>query len=162
MNNSDQSNPTIWWMTLDCWSCSMGKNPYFLKFKFTFFTTYPMLTPPLSSWDNIKISETFSEPSQTSKTELFAKIINNWKPLTIFTKSSILDVRLGSEYASELNWLNWISLSILGNRYLSSYTLLILSSTWIYKYKWSVCSWAHKVHPQLNFVFMKTIFFEGS
>ena len=33
--------------------------------------------------------------------KLFAKIANDWEPLTIFVKSSILDVRLGSEYASE-------------------------------------------------------------
>ena len=26
------------------------------------------------------------------------KIVNNWKPLTIWAKSSIVDVRLGSEY----------------------------------------------------------------
>ena len=35
---------------------------------------------------------TFLEPSQTSKMELFVKIINGIKLLTIFTKSSILDV----------------------------------------------------------------------
>ena len=28
--------------------------------------------------------------------ELFAKIINGWKPLTIFAKTSILDVQIGS------------------------------------------------------------------
>ena len=33
----------------------------------------------------------YSEPSQKSKMERFAKIINDWKPLIIFTKSSILD-----------------------------------------------------------------------
>ena len=32
--------------------------------------------------------------------EIFAKIVNNWKPFIIFAKSSILDARLGSEYAS--------------------------------------------------------------
>ena len=30
--------------------------------------------------------------------ELFKEIVNDWEPLTMLTKSSILDVRLGSEY----------------------------------------------------------------
>ena len=47
------------------------------------------------------ISEAYSEPSWTSKMDLFAKIVNGWTPLTIFAKRSILDVRLGSEYASD-------------------------------------------------------------
>ena len=34
--------------------------------------------------------------------ELFAKIVNVWKPLIIFAKISILDIRLGFEYASNL------------------------------------------------------------
>ena len=38
--------------------------------------------------------QTFSEPSGTSKMELFAKIINGYKPLTISAKSSILEVRV--------------------------------------------------------------------
>ena len=42
-----------------------------------------------------------SEHSQTSKIELFSKIVNGFPPLTILTKSSILDVWLGSGYASE-------------------------------------------------------------
>ena len=50
---------------------------------------------------NIKFqTEAYSEPSRTSKMELFAKIVNSRTPLIIFTKSSILDVWLGSEYAS--------------------------------------------------------------
>ena len=39
---------------------------------------------------------------QTSKMELFAKIVQNEKPFTIFPKTSILDVWQSSEYASEL------------------------------------------------------------
>ena len=34
----------------------------------------------------------FLEPSQTSKMELFAKRVNGFQPLTIFAKSSILDI----------------------------------------------------------------------
>ena len=33
-----------------------------------------------------------SEPSQTSKMELFPKIVNGFQPFTIFVKSSIIDV----------------------------------------------------------------------
>ena len=42
-----------------------------------------------------------SGPSQTSKMELFTKVVNDLKPLSIFAKSVILDVWLGYEYASE-------------------------------------------------------------
>ena len=34
--------------------------------------------------------------------ELFANILNSFLPLTILAKCSVLDVRLGSEYASEV------------------------------------------------------------
>ena len=36
--------------------------------------------------------QVYLEPSQTSKIETFVKIANNLMPLTIFTKSSILDI----------------------------------------------------------------------
>ena len=49
----------------------------------------------------INIREAYSELSRTSKKELFAKIVNSFQRLTFFEKSSILDVRPGSEYASE-------------------------------------------------------------
>ena len=35
--------------------------------------------------------EAYSEPSQTSKLELFAKIVNGYKPLTIFAKLRFLE-----------------------------------------------------------------------
>ena len=38
------------------------------------------------------MSEAYSVPCQTSKLELFAKIVNNFQPLTIFEESSILNV----------------------------------------------------------------------
>ena len=40
-----------------------------------------------------------SGPNQTSKMELFAKIVYPLKLLTIFAKSSIVDVWLGYKYA---------------------------------------------------------------
>ena len=42
----------------------------------------------------------FSESCETFTMESFMKIVNSWKPLTIFAKSSILDVWLMSECAS--------------------------------------------------------------
>ena len=43
----------------------------------------------------------YSEPCQTSKTELFAKIVNGSQPLTIFANASIVDGWLGSECSSD-------------------------------------------------------------
>ena len=51
-------------------------------------------------------SEAYPDPSWTSKIGLFAKIVNRFHPLTIFAKSSILDVQLGSEYTFESSVLN--------------------------------------------------------
>ena len=56
-----------------------------------------------SSWTSINPAhntETYSEPCQTSKMEFFAEIGNGWKPLTSFTRNSILDLYQGSEYVS--------------------------------------------------------------
>ena len=48
----------------------------------------------LVRWNLYRRTEAYLEPCQTSKMERFAKM------LTIFLKSSILDVWQGSEYAS--------------------------------------------------------------
>ena len=68
------------------------------------FTKYHMKFSFISgSWTSINPAhntETYSEPRQISKTELFAEIGNCWKPLTSITRSSILDVYQGSEYVS--------------------------------------------------------------
>lgn len=52
--------------------------------------------------------EVYSEPSRTSKAEFFVKRVSGWKPLSIFAKSSVSDVRLGFEYAWYLliDWLD--------------------------------------------------------
>ena len=44
----------------------------------------------------------YSEPSQTSKMERFVKTVKDLQPLSIFTKYSIVDVWLGSEYTPVL------------------------------------------------------------
>ena len=46
------------------------------------------------------ISEVNLEPCQTLGMKFSEKIVNSFKPLTIFIKSSILDVWRGSKYAS--------------------------------------------------------------
>ena len=50
----------------------------------------------------MNISEVYLEPCQTSKMELFAKVVNSFYPQTSFSKSSILDIYLGTEWASLL------------------------------------------------------------
>ena len=47
-------------------------------------------------------TEVCSEPNRTSNMELFAITVAGFYPLTIVIKNSILDVQLGSEYASAL------------------------------------------------------------
>ena len=49
------------------------------------------------------LREVYSELSRISKMELLAKIVNDGKLSTIFAKSFILGVRLGSEYARGLH-----------------------------------------------------------
>ena len=46
-------------------------------------------------------TEAYSEPCQTFKTFFFAKIVKSFQSLSIFTKSSILEVFQSSEYTSE-------------------------------------------------------------
>ena len=55
---------------------------------------------PSESDSRPKFSEAYSEPSQTSKIEHFAKVIYGFEPLTFLAESSILDVWLGSECVS--------------------------------------------------------------
>ena len=55
-----------------------------------------------NSYAKIINTKVHSKPCQTAEMELFAKIVKNEKPFTIFAKTSILDVWQGSEYASEL------------------------------------------------------------
>ena len=38
------------------------------------------------------VPKTYLEPRQASKIEIYAKIVNGWRMLTIFTKISIFDV----------------------------------------------------------------------
>ena len=45
------------------------------------------------------MTESYSQPSQISKTELFVKIVNGRKSASTFKNSSILDVEQGSGYA---------------------------------------------------------------
>ena len=47
--------------------------------------------------------EAYLEPCQASKMELFVEIVNDWKPWTIFAKSSILNILQGSKHASGIS-----------------------------------------------------------
>ena len=47
----------------------------------------------------IRTAEAYSKPNQTSETELLAKLVYSWKPLTIKDRKSISDVSLSSEYS---------------------------------------------------------------
>ena len=46
-------------------------------------------------------TNTYSKPNQTSQIKRFTKIVNSFQPLTIFAKSFILDIQLGSDFTSE-------------------------------------------------------------
>ena len=49
----------------------------------------------------MKVSGVYSDPIQTSKMEPFEKLVNGSKPIIIFAISNVLDIQLGSEYASD-------------------------------------------------------------
>ena len=75
-------------------------------------------------------------PSRASNMELLAKIVNGWKPFTVFAKSSILDVWLGSEYTSAVKHLWWTFFVkiALGEKYPNTKFFLVcifLYSDWI-------------------------------
>ena len=55
-----------------------------------------------NSFWRFTVREVYSEPSQISMMDYFAEIVEGFQSSTIFGKNSILDVRLGSEYASGL------------------------------------------------------------
>ena len=67
-----------------------------LYYKIVFMKNFAKFTGKCLQWR----PEVYSEPRRTSKMEFFEKIVNYFQPLIIFAKSSILDIRLGSEYAS--------------------------------------------------------------
>ena len=54
-----------------------------------------------SYFQELLLTKTYSEPSQTSKITLLPKIFNGFQLLTIFTKTSTLDVRVGFECVSD-------------------------------------------------------------
>ena len=70
---------------------------------------YKILETKFSNWVSVsnmkqRISEVHLEPSQRSKMELFVDIVRGWKKLTNFEESSVLDIWLCSEYASEFSY----------------------------------------------------------
>ena len=61
------------------------------------------------------LSEIYSEPSQRSMMEQFAKIVNQWIPLAIFVKSFMLDFWLGSEHVFHYHDSEFFSIVNLGH-----------------------------------------------
>ena len=49
----------------------------------------------------IRIAQVYSEPSRTFAMELLARLVKRFQLSSIFIKTSILDIRLGVEYAPE-------------------------------------------------------------
>ena len=58
-------------------------------------------------------TEAYLELSETSRMEFFANMINDWKRLTIFSKSYILDIGLRSENASETAISKFLTTSVI-------------------------------------------------
>ena len=54
-----------------------------------------------NKFSNITSKDVYLGHCQTSMMKLFAEVANSFQQLTIFVKSSILDVWMGSEYAIE-------------------------------------------------------------
>ena len=61
--------------------------------------------------------------------ELFEKIMKSWKPLTIFAKTSILDIWQDSDYASDFSLLNLILNSFSSTWDFMAYTLTLNITT---------------------------------
>ena len=64
--------------------------------------TILIIQPYFSSTLLLELPETYLEPYQASKMERFAKMLNGFQLLTIFAKCTILYIRQGSEYTSEV------------------------------------------------------------
>ena len=76
-----------------------------LRWKFLFWCTILFFRSKKIHLIHIYIVSCFTEASelrQTSKMELFPKIVNGFQLLTVFAKSPVLDVWLGSKFASVL------------------------------------------------------------
>lgn len=62
-----------------------------------------MMSMRICVWrSNLSNPEEYLEPSPISKVKYFLEILNGFKALNVFAKISILDVLMGSEYASAL------------------------------------------------------------
>ena len=90
----------LYWNHTSAWS-----SVYLLHI---FRTTFPKNTSGgvlLAILTEYSLAEMYSNLSRTSTMSLFAEMINEWKPLTIFAKSYIVDVQVDSAYASDVKYL---------------------------------------------------------
>ena len=60
-------------------------------------------------FDQSSCSKAYSKPSRTFRIKIFVKIVNNFQPLTIL-QNAPSNVRLSSEYASNITFRFWIVL----------------------------------------------------
>ena len=68
----------------------------------TSLTHIPFVPHTLVELGSLIHAEAYSKPSGPYKMEIFAKIAHGFQPLTIFAKTSLLDVRMSSEYVSDV------------------------------------------------------------
>ena len=83
------------------------------------------------------VTDGFSEPSQTSKKELFAKIVNGFTHLIIFAKSSIFDIWLNSECASSVK--SWHEIIFYNFTFLKTLFLWIWLKVNLFSLKVDLC-----------------------
>ena len=83
----------------------------------------------------------YLEPYQIYQMELFVKIVKGWKPLTIFSKSFILEIYQSFEYGSASS-----HLAIYSRIYLTSYFWIVLDY-WVLGFSWSSKSNIRSIFP---------------
>ena len=92
---------------------------FYQVFQNAYFSEHMSISCSWKSLSLLLFSEGYSESSQTSRIDFFTKRVNSWKLLTICAKSSILNVRVRTEYASSFDC--WIDVKLLKNNQLIKY-----------------------------------------
>ena len=90
------------------------------------------------SFSSCAITEAYLELSRTVTMDVVAKIVNDWKPLTISVKSFIVDVLLGSKYAPGLDCyqtilLLWLFIYIRTSKILQEWPYILLQKFFLKK-----------------------------
>ena len=116
-------------------------------------------------------SEAYSEPCWASDMEFFVIIINIWKPLTIFTKCSILDVWQGSEKFLSITFMGDCRYILNLGRCCPKLPYLCFGTMTIWRWilrrsregssRWYIRQWENSILSWVMVVLSRT-FFEGS